>query len=77
MENTRTQWGATIQESEASESISLHLYVSAMDGRYRWYQDENGADSEVSGATEDEAIEAARAAWGSWNIHIWDMEEGK
>ena len=35
------------------------------DGRYRWYERATGANTEVSGATIDEAKLAAAHAWGS------------
>lgn len=40
------------------------------DGAYRWYESGTGADTEVSGKSIREAIQAARAAWRSWEFSL-------
>ena len=53
-------------------TCGLELRHDTGDGRYRWYQREDGADTEVSGRTIRDALAQARAAWGAtcWNLCI-------
>lgn len=68
-----TQWNATIKD-ETGSRILLHL-MQDKDG-FRWYEDETDKDTEISGETEQDAIDAAEIAWKSWGIQIIDCEEG-
>ena len=65
MTSQMTQWNATIQETPESVRILLNLRADG-DGMYRWYESETGADTEVSGSTEQEAIENAELSWKAW-----------
>ena len=69
----QTQWAAWIRETPQSEILEIRLWEC--DDSFRWY-DESGADTEVSGATEESAIEAALEAWRTWGIQIIDLREG-
>lgn len=57
---------ATITD-ESGEKIALELKLAA-DGRYRWFESATGADTEVSGRTQEEAQQAAADAWRRWEI---------
>ena len=57
---------ATIQESASTQPITLELRHDR--DAYRWYERATGADTEVSGATINTALQAARDAWMNWSI---------
>lgn len=58
---------ATIRETPDSPLVFLYLALDS-DGRYRWHQFTDNADTEVSGATIEEAIDAAWDSWRSWEF---------
>jgi len=63
---------ATINRDADASKGRFRLDLIHDDGDYRWIG-EDGADSEVSGATEAEAIEAAKTAWRSDCGADWDF----
>ena len=61
---------ATINHNDEPRRILLNLYRDE-DGAYRWYEAETGVDTEVSGATIEEAQRHAEGAWsGPWDIQL-------
>lgn len=70
----KTQWTATVTD-ESGQTLLLALFQDV--DAYRWYEGDDHADTEVSGASEQDAIDAAEAAWKNWGIQILDCTEGK
>ena len=69
MENNKAVRTATIREAPESAFVPLSLTLDA-DNRYRWHQTADGADTEVSEATIESAIEAGEVAWRDWEFEL-------
>lgn len=66
--NRRWLARAKIRERGSTQGVRIGLAL-ARDGAYRWYEEANGADTEVSCDTYHGALQAAEDAWGGfWSL---------
>lgn len=63
---------AIIQEEPGMPEIIIELRLDDRnkheDARYRWFESETGAESAVSGADIDSALENGEIAWRNWHF---------